>query len=244
MSDFCCVSSDMKRIPLIGSVALVSGLLLIMANYPVAQKSPAQEDTSSSQASQTTAHDTLHFLQIAAKSLVYFPKMERALAASYPESSTGDRVFQDAAITLLGVGPLRIGMTLEEATNALGIPLVPLGSNLGGECAYYQPDTNNQTLGLMVVDGFVIRVDVWPGSTLPTLSGAKIGSTETEIMEMYPGQIEATPNPYTKGNFLTLMPSDPQLSLYRLVFETNEKGSVVQYRTGQFPAVTWPDGCI
>ncbi|MEL7314898.1 MAG: hypothetical protein AAFN08_08100 [Cyanobacteria bacterium J06559_3] len=135
-------------------------------------------------------------------------------------------------------------MTLEEATNALGIPLTPLGSNLSGECAYYQPDTSAQTLGLMVVDNSLIRLDIWPGSTLPTVSGAKIGSSETEIMELYPEQIEVAPNPYTKGKFLTLVPNDPQLSLYRLVFETDENGKVVQYRTGQFPAVTWPDGCI
>ncbi|MEL6383445.1 MAG: hypothetical protein AAFQ89_13525 [Cyanobacteria bacterium J06626_18] len=239
----------MKRLPIIGSVTLMSGLLfsVIMANQLIAQQSTAQESRDGLQAtqpSQVPARHTLRQLKAAGKSLIYFPKMKRAATTSYPEITKSDRVFEGAEITLFGAGPLRIGMTLEEATNALGIPLTPLGSNLSGECAYYQPDTSAQTLGLMVVDNSLIRLDIWPGSTLPTVSGAKIGSSETEIMELYPEQIEVAPNPYTKGKFLTLVPNDPQLSLYRLVFETDENGKVVQYRTGQFPAVTWPDGCI
>ena len=227
----------------------MSGLLftVIMANYPVAQKSTAQESRNgllAEQTSQTPARDTLRLLKAAGKSLIYFPRMKRAATTSYPEIAKSDQVFEGAEITLLGAGPLRIGMTLEEATDALGIPLIPLGKNLSGECAYYQPDTSAQTLGIMVVDDYLIRVDIWPGSTLPTISGAKIGSSEAEIMELYPEQIEVAPNPYTKGKFLTLVPNDPQLSLYRLVFETDAKDMVVQYRTGQFPAVTWPDGCI
>ena len=76
------------------------------------------------------------------------------------------------------------------------------------------------------------------------MSGVQIGSTDEELETAYPGQIEALPNPYTQGEFLTLVPQDPDLSLYRLVFETDAKGQVVQYRAGQFPAVTWPDGCV
>lgn len=236
----------MKRLPLIGSVTLVSGLLLSLTivNNPAAQETPAQISRDSSQASQTPVRYTLRLLEVAARPLTYFPTMERAVAASYPETLKTDVIFEAAEVTLVGVGPLRIGMTLEEATNALGLPLIPLGRNLSGECAHYQADTKAQTLGVMVVDNRVIRVDVWPGSTLPTVSGAKIGSSETEIMDLYPGQIEVKPNPYTQGKFLTLIPNDPELSLYRLVFETDAEDKVIQYRTGQFPAVTWPDGCV
>jgi hypothetical protein len=183
-------------------------------------------------------------LQVAAKSLAYFPMMEQAIAATNPEILPGAQVFADAEVRLTGIGPLTIGMTLEEATDALGMPVVPLGRNPSGECAYYQPDTLAQALGLMVVDNRVIRVDVWPGSSLKTVSGAAIGTTEAELKELYPGQIEVVPNPYTQGKFLTFMPSDPEFALYRLVFETDAQGKVVQYRTGQFPAVTWPDGCV
>ena len=237
----------MKRLPLIGSVTLLSGLLLSLTvvNNPAAQENPTRASReSSSSAAQTPIRYTLSLLQVAAKPLMYFPAMERAVASSYPETFKTDEVFAESEITLVGLGPLRIGMTLEEATNALGLPLIPLGRNLSGECAHYQADTKSQTLGVMVVDDRVIRVDVWPGSTLSTVSGAKIGSSEADIMALYPGQIESTPNPYTKGKFLTLVPNNPELSIYRLVFETDAEGKVIQYRTGQFPAVTWPDGCV
>jgi hypothetical protein len=238
----------MKKIQLICSATLISvlGLGLATLEYPAASSrfdQSARGSSRSTESSHTQLNNTFRGLKVAAKSLAYFPMMERAIAAS-PINPEHQRVFREAEVKLTGVGPVRIGMTLEEATDALGIPLIPLGSNLSGECAYYQPETTLQALGLMVVDNRVIRIDVWPGSTLATVSGAAIGTTEAELLDKYPGQIEATPNPYTHGKFLVLVPQDLELSLYRLVFETDANGKVVQYRTGQFPAVTWPDGCV
>jgi hypothetical protein len=238
----------MKKIQLICSATLISvlGLGLATLDYPAASGrfgQSARGSNRSTGSSHTPVHNTFRMLKAAAKSLTYFPNMERAIAAS-PVNPEHQRAFQAAEVKLTGVGPVRIGMTLEEATDALGIPLIPLGSNLSGECSYYQPETSVQFLGLMVVDNRVIRIDIWPGSTLATVSGATIGSTEAELLEKYPGQIEAAPNPYTQGKFLVFVPEDPEFSLYRLVFETDARGQVVQYRTGQFPAVTWPDGCI
>ncbi|NER78148.1 MAG: hypothetical protein F6K42_00945 [Leptolyngbya sp. SIO1D8] len=239
----------MKRVQLISSVTLVSGLLfgLTMVNLPVTQDRSAPAGRSRLhvlESTKTPVRYTFQLLQIAAKSLNYFPTMQEAIAAPHPDELKTARVFQDAEVSLLGVGPIRIGMTLDEAANVLGLPLIPLGSNLSGECAYYQPDTKAQSLGLMAVDERIIRVDIWSGSTLPTVSGVTIGTAEEKVLELYPGQIETAPNPYTQGEFLTLTPNDPELSLYRLVFETDADGNVVQYRTGQFPAVTWPDGCV
>lgn len=239
----------MSKVSLVGSAALLSLVVtgLAMSHRSTATSPTVSANSTSKRAAIASQMELSHGLQplaSAAKSLIYFPRMERAIAANDPEILVEESVFEDAEVRLTGIGPLQIGMTLEEATDALGIPLVPLGSNMGGDCAYYQPDSVSQALGLMVVDNRVIRVDVWPGSSLSTVSGAKIGSTIQELEEMYPGQIEANPNPYTQGEFLTLTPSDPELALYRLVFETDADGKVVQYRSGQFPAVTWPDGCV
>ncbi|WP_204137287.1 hypothetical protein [Halomicronema sp. CCY15110] len=240
----------MSKVSLVGAAALLSlvGIGAIMTHHSSATAPAIPTSTKSAlapnQANQSTLANALQPLRSVAKSLLYLPLMERAIAASNPEILVEESVFADAEVRLTGIGPIQIGMTLEEATDALGLPLVPIGSNLGGDCAYYQPDAVSQALGFMVVDNRVIRVDVWPGSSLATVSGAKIGSTTEEIATFYPGQIEAIPNPYTKGEFLTLTPQDPELSLFRLVFETDAEGKVVQYRAGQFPAVTWPDGCV
>lgn len=239
----------MNKVFLVGSATLLSvvGTGLVMSHHSNAT-SPVELTQSTSPRSpdfaQTPLRNLFQPLGFVAKSLVYFPQMERAIAAQNPEIIVEESVFKDAEVRLTGIGPLQIGMTLEEATDALGLPLVPIGSNISGDCAYYQPDAVSQALGLMVVDNRVIRVDVWPGSSLATVSGAKIGSTAEELKATYPGQIEVTANPYTQGEFLTLVPQDPELALYRLVFETDAAGKVVQYRAGQFPAVTWPDGCV
>ena len=237
----------MNKVALIGSAALLSlvGMGAIATHHSSATAPAGSSPEAISLApGAETLFNTLQPLGSVANSLRYLPLMERAIAVSNPEILVEESVFEDAEVRLTGVGPIQIGMTLEEATDALGLPLVPIGSNLGGDCAYYQPDSVSQALGFMVVDNRVIRVDVWPGSSLATVSGAKIGSTKQELADFYPDQIEAEPNPYTQGEFLTLTPQDPELAIFRLVFETDATGKVVQYRAGQFPAVTWPDGCV
>lgn len=240
----------MKRVQLISSVILASTCLfgLTMVRYPGGQANVMRGDRLDTDAIQTTQPPVkykylLGLLPLAAKPLAYLPQMQQAIAAHSPAANLATPL-TDAEVTLFGVGPLRIGMTLSEASEALGVALLPLGGNLSGECAYYQPETKDQFLGLMAVGDRIIRIDIWPGSTLETVSGAAIGMTKAEIADLYPGQIEATPNPYIKGQFLTLVPSDPEFALYRMVFETDAEDTVVQYRTGQFPAVTWPDGCV
>ena len=238
----------MKRVSLIAFATTLGALTLsvITASEPLAvgrTNASSRPASKTGATAQTPVRNTFWTLKAAAKSLAYFPAMERAISGT-GLAADARQIFADAEVRLTRVGPIRIGMTLEEATDALGLPLIPLGRNVNGECVYYQPDTATQALGLMVVGNRVIRVDVWPGSTLATSSGAQIGTTEAELLDLYPGQIEAAPNPYTQGKFLTFVPQDPELALYRLVFETNAQGQVVQFRTGQFPAVTWPDGCI
>jgi hypothetical protein len=168
--------------------------------------------------------------------------MKRAVAAT-PTLLPDGTLLQSADVTTTSLGPLKLGMALEEAADALGLPLIPLGSNVSGECAYYQPDTDDATIGLMVVSNAIIRIDIWPGSAIATASGIKVGSTEAQVLEQYSGQIESAPNPYTDGKVMTFTPIDPGEDLHRLVFETDSAGRVIQYRSGQFPAVTWPDGC-
>lgn len=237
----------MQKVQFITSVSLTSAFLLglAMVRYPSSQPWGVRntlESADSHQITQRPGRYAWRVLPLVAKSLSYLPKMEQAIAAQSPSSLAAEQL-HGSEVTLFGVGPIQVGMTLEQASEALGSPLRPVGSNLSGECAYYQPQLQTQALGLMVVDDQIIRIDIWPGSTLKTVSGAHIGSSEQAIKDLYPGQIEVTVNPYIPGQVLTLVPKDPALSLYRMVFETDADGKVVQYRTGQFPAVAWSDGC-
>ncbi len=233
------------------STAMIASLIALgisaLNNFSVAagrSGQPQRHPSPSALQFQKPIRYTFRLFKATAQSLAYLPAMERVIVETSPERISRLQALQASEVRLTGIGDLTIGMTLEEAADALGLPLILLGTNLSGECSYYQPDTASQSLGLMVVDNRVIRIDIWPGSSLKTASGVAIGSSEAEVMQQYPGQIAASPNFYTGGKYLTFMPKAPELSLFRLVFETDRTGTVVQYRTGQFPAVTWADGCV
>lgn len=142
-----------------------------------------------------------------------------------------------------GLGPIQIGMTLADLEEAGLTPIAIEGSGQGA-CQYYRIKGNSEPIGLMAIDDRILRIDVWPGSLIETRSGAKIGSTETELVQMYRGQLEATANPVTLGKTIVFTPRNPGEDLFRLVFETDDRGRVVQYRAGQFPSVSWPGGCL
>lgn len=156
-------------------------------------------------------------------------------------------------VSTAGFGPVRLGMTIQEAANAAEVSFVASPLTQSAECQYYLPENFDVAqakrtdpidgIGLMVVNDQVIRIDIWPGSPVRTLSGLGIGSTIDDVESAYDEQIEVTAHPYTDGSYLTLTPEASGSNLFSLVFETDKEGVVTQFRTGQLPAVTWPEGC-
>lgn len=178
------------------------------------------------------------------ESLVSLSTVQRSLAAAENDSDQplSDLELLTAQVTTTGLGPIKIGMSVEEI-QAGGIDLVPSdGKTASGNCQYYQVKGLVEPIEFMAVDDRIIRVDISPGSFAETLSGAKIGTSEADILNLYGDQIEVVPL-MAGGNQLIFTPSDPGEDLYRLVFQTDASGTVIQYRAGQFPAVTWPQGC-
>jgi hypothetical protein len=172
--------------------------------------------------------------------------MQRAIAAaSTPQvTEVPTLAILNAEITTTGLGPIRVGMTKAEIED-LGFTLLPIPETGNGGCQYYRLKDHSEPIGLMAIQGQVLRVDIWPGSLTPTRSGVKIGSSEADLIQYYDStQLKAVANPLTRGKTITFTPKDQGEDLYRLVFETDQQGRVVQYRAGQFPSVTWPQGCF
>ncbi|MEO0541201.1 MAG: hypothetical protein AAFZ80_10100 [Cyanobacteria bacterium P01_A01_bin.105] len=169
---------------------------------------------------------------------------------------------EQSTVSVAGLGPIQLGMTVPEASAASGVEFAIAPGDQDQACQYHLPATDVteappdgsvgslqdpgnslEGLGLMVIEDRIIRIDIWPGSPISTVSGVQIGSTEAEIKALYPGQIEEFPHAYTDGKYLTYTSNEDGRNLYRIVFETSASGEVTQYRTGQFPAVIWLEGC-
>lgn len=146
----------------------------------------------------------------------------------------------DSTAHASGFGPVRAGMTLAEAEQALGAPLAPLGS-LTEPCHYVAVD-GHPGLTFMVIDGRIARLDVRQQGTARTAEGAGIGDAEERIYALYPGRVEVQPHKYVDGHYLIVTPEAPADSTYRMIFETDGK-RVTSYRTGRLPEVGWVEGC-
>ncbi|NMF82902.1 hypothetical protein E1H13_06020 [Nodosilinea sp. P-1105] len=228
----------------LGTMAFLSGVLIASTYHqpPVNNLSAVAADSGRRTSYRSQASRMLNGVVAPLNSL---KTMKRAIAVS---PTTNVREVATLAILTeplktTGLGPIEIGMSLGQIRTK-GLRLEPMANSGSGECKYYKLQNHSDPIGLMAIDNRVLRIDVWPGSETETLSGAKIGSTEEELVQLYGDQLEATANPITLGKTIVFTPKDPGEDIFRLVFETDDRGRVVQYRAGQFPSVTWPEGCL
>ena len=146
-------------------------------------------------------------------------------------------------LALNGIGKIRLGMTVAEASLAAGVPLIARGEAAPGSSCRYVAPSEPEGLSFMLDGDRIVRIDVTSKSRVTSLSGAKIGDTEAQIKSLYPGQIEVTPHKYlSNGHYLTFVPKDPQDQANRLIFET-DGSRVTAFRSGKLPEVSWVEGC-
>jgi hypothetical protein len=158
-----------------------------------------------------------------------------AATAATPATLTTPATAADWMVTPTGSGPVRIGMTVVEARQALGGQLTPLGPT--GPCHYLRSASAPPDLAFMVIDNHLARVDV-ANKAVATTAGARIGDSEARIKTLYP-QVEVTPHKYVKGHYLTVLTDNGE---YGIVFETDGQ-RVTRYRAGRMPEVGWIEGC-
>lgn len=94
----------------------------------------------------------------------------------------------DSQLTPSGIGPIVLGMTPEEAERISGVTLV--SGQRFGNCWFADPD-GLDGVSFMVLNDSIFRVDVSGGRTA-TPEGIRVGSTEQDVFEAYPGHIVAS----------------------------------------------------
>lgn len=177
-----------------------------------------------------------------AKFLTYLISPVVITVVAIGATSAQTKITNQSKVAINGIGGIRVGMTVTEASIASSTKLVGKGEP---SCYYVQPQGAPKGLGFMVSEGRIARVDVYENKNITTVSGAKIGDTEARIKALYPGQIKVTPHEYTGytgGHYLTYVPKDKSDRNYRVVFETDGK-RVTNFRAGKLPEVEYVEGC-
>ena len=165
-----------------------------------------------------------------------------AAAPSPTPAAPADSVVDPARWVLRadGVGPVRVGMTVAEANQAVS---GGLDRTTGLEqCDYVRPKQGPAGVSLMVVDGRIARVDVRDSARVSTVAGVLPGESEARVREAYPG-VRVQPHKYDeRGHYMIVIPGAPSDTLHRIVFET-DGSKVTSMRGGLFPTVEFVEGC-
>lgn len=161
-----------------------------------------------------------------------------------PPTPTVQPLTRNTRLGLTNFGAIQVGMTITNAEAITGMAFEQQAS--GGEeygCLYYRVPSFGG-LSIMVTEGTIARFEL-SSTDLTTLSGAKIGYTEGQIQNLYPGQIVEEGHEYVPGGkYLIYEPQDAEFQGYRLVFETDAEGTVTALRSGRVPEVGYIEGCV
>lgn len=153
----------------------------------------------------------------------------------------------DAVLSSVGLGPIRIGMTVSELSSELGTELAidTLNGNVVGACGWITTSAIDGDVWVIVeltspTDAIIRRVTV-SNSRWSTPSGMTVGVSEETVFETFPGQIESSPHVYVDGNYLTFQPNntnDPNTVQF-----VSEGGIVAQIHAGDRNWVSLVEGC-
>ncbi len=144
-------------------------------------------------------------------------------------------------VSEFGIGKLRGGMSIAEASEALVSPVsIPSGTDSTG-CATGGWKSKPDGVSLMIEGLRVVRVDV-TSVGIATTEGARVGDSEARIRKLYGARVSESPHKYTNGKYLTVTPLAATDSAFRLIFEIGN-GRVTRYRSGIRPQVEYVEGC-
>ena len=103
----------------------------------------------------------------------------------------------DWRLTPAGWGPVRIGMTRQQAEKALKIQLEGEAFDNEGSCIdLYSSDEKLTGLYFMFIDGKLSRISAVDRASIKTPRGIGVGSTADEVRAAYGQTLQAKPHAY------------------------------------------------
>jgi hypothetical protein len=112
----------------------------------------------------------------------------------------------DQILTFAGLGPVHIGMTVDQAEKALGAKFSPMRPDVEDEHCWMptRADGIDPLVSYMIWDDQIVRIDIdetelgKEGKSVPpvaTEKGIRIGSSEAEIKERYGSALDISQDP-------------------------------------------------
>jgi outer membrane protein assembly factor BamE (lipoprotein component of BamABCDE complex) len=139
-------------------------------------------------------------------------------------------------VTFNSFGGVKIGMTIAQASQALGTELVR-GQGYEDAC-YYVESQGLQGVRFMVTNEKIARIDV-TSSKYATNKGAKIGDSLGKIKNLYP-KAKVFRQKYDKRKYdIQIYSGDKQ---FMIIFESAGK-RITGYRVGNTEEVSYVEGC-
>jgi hypothetical protein len=148
----------------------------------------------------------------------------------------------DLTLTPLGIGHLRVGMTIAQARRASGRRIVLDGDEFGTGCRYAA--VRSLRVYLMLLSGRIARIDVARGSAVHALGGIRRGDTEAKVRAAFGAKVVETQHAYVPGgSYLTVGWRTGPYARRGIRFETNEKGTVADIYAGRHDPIRYIEGC-
>lgn len=149
---------------------------------------------------------------------------------------SGDPAFTGASkLTTIGLDELFFGDPVDFAaevasTTWTGLP--PEGER--PQCYTVQPASGPVGIHFTVMDGFIERVDI-TNPIITTRSGAGVGSSEADLIELFGDALEVEEIP--GGRQITFVPTDASDRAFRIIWVTDGQ-FVISMRAGRTAIVT------
>jgi hypothetical protein len=176
----------------------------------------------------------------ASTSLVPGSSTPSVVPTKSPSPTAIARLTDHDRLRMDGIGPIRVGMTFDQAEQAAGIKLRVL-DEFTEACRLAFIAKKPRNLAFMISYRRIVRVEVMSDSAITTVSGIGVGDTEDDVLRVYGDRLKRKPHPYNdKGSYLVYRPAGERRLL--LIFETDGR-RVTSFRSGVADFVRAIEGC-
>lgn len=167
--------------------------------------------------------------------------IERPIASPTTTAAVPTPVTEADELRLDGLGPMTIGMHVDEVKRATGTE-VDISSDFSPQCRYGQLVGGPRDLFLMFSRRELVRIDIGSDSAIRTDTGIAVGDPISAVEDAYGDELERELHPYLgdRGSYLIFDP-EPEDG-FLIIFETNRR-NVTSFRSGFDEQVRYVEGC-